>query len=106
MHTAPHMSIPVLEKLRLNEIIGYALPSQTSGTTQPLELSVFLCFKSTFRNIFQTVTRSVGVERTLDEFGVCKKITADCEQSFSSSNIISGFREAGCCLLDEYRLFA
>lgn len=97
-----HVSIPVLEKVCLNGIIGYALPSHTSGTTVPLKLSLF----PSFQQYCQTVARGIGVEQTLDEFDMCKIITAAYEQSFSFSNTISGFRATGLCLLDEYRLFA
>lgn len=101
-----HLGIAVLEKLRSAGLIAYTLPSYTSGTTQPLDLSVFTVFNSRFRTSCQKKTIESGAEKLLDEFDVCKILTRADIESFTHQIITSGFRKVGICFLDELRLFA
>lgn len=99
-----HISIPVLEKLRVSYIIGYALQSDTIEIIQPLDLDVLLSFRSAFISIFQTAARGLGVKRTFDEFDVCRVRTTAYEQPFSFSTVISGSHAAGLSCLEKYKL--
>ena len=49
-----HMSLVVLELFRNNNFIAYALPTHTSGTTQPLDVGLTSPCKYRHREIAET----------------------------------------------------
>lgn len=100
-----HMSVDTLELFRENNIIAYALPAHTSGSTQPLDVAVFAPWKNNFREMLETFVAGKPVlEQVVDEFDVCELLSKAYTNAFTPENIRSGFRGAGIYPLDEIRL--
>ena len=89
-----HMSLKALEILKANNIIAYALPSHTSATAQPLDVSVFNSFKHFLRKSIKAATKSVD-STEYDLFDLCIFIRDAYERSFTRENILSSFSRTG-----------
>ena len=100
-----HMSLRVLELFSSNNIIAYALPSHTSGKTQPCDTVLFGAFKQALN---QVISELMAPDRddvwTMYEF--CSMMKTAYENSFTPSNIRSSFRRAGICPTDPTRLLS
>lgn len=89
-----HLSHRVLSLFEKNNIIAYALPSHTSGRTQPLDISTFGPFKLFLnRTIITTGQRSDC--RPFDLFDFVNMMTGAYNASFIATNIKNGFSRAG-----------
>lgn len=98
-----HMGIEVLETLEKGGVIAYALPSHTSGSTQPLDVGLFGPFKHHLnKEICATSTTVTASE--LDKFDFLKLMREAYEASFTRANIISAFEKAGLWPVDPHRL--
>ena len=85
-----HMGLKLLEILREGNIIAYALPAHTSGTTKPLDLHVFRSFKENLNTkIGQTGMHVVNME--LDTFDFLRLITSAYATSFTRDNVLKSF---------------
>ena len=88
------MSLKALELLKRNNIIAYALPSHTSATTQPLDVSVFNSFKHFMRNNITTAAKSVDTTN-YDLSDLCIFMRDAYERAFTRDNILSSFARTG-----------
>ena len=101
-----HMSLAVLELMAQNGIIADALPAHTSGTTQPLDVSIFGPFKNAFRiNLDIVVAGRRQLDSPLSEFDIATIITRSYEEATIPANIKAGFSKTTIWPLDEVRLF-
>jgi len=89
-----HMGLRVLETLDKGNVIAYALPSHTSGTTQPLDVSIFGPFK---QHLSESVNRIFSPFRCVDYdiFDFLKLLHAAYLKAFTVLNVQSGFRRTG-----------
>ncbi|CDF36103.1 unnamed protein product [Chondrus crispus] len=89
-----HMGLKIFEIVREGNIIAYALPAHTSGTTQPLDLHVFRSSKENLNTkIAQTGMHVVNME--LDTFDFLRLITAPYATSFTRDNVLKSFAASG-----------
>lgn len=58
-----HISPPVPQLLRRNNVYAYALPAHTFGKTQPLDLVPFASFKNELKKILQASLSSCVTTR-------------------------------------------
>ena len=68
-----HISIDVLELFDNSNVIVYALPSHTSGKTQPLDVTVFPSLKAALNDV---INKSVSNDKKneWDVFSFCKML--------------------------------
>ena len=94
-----HISLEVLEVFLRNDIVVYALPSHSSGKTQPLDFVLFTAFKGALNNAVSSCSGFCD-GRTLDLFHLCPVMGKPYEVSFDRSNFMAGFRRARLWPLD------
>lgn len=86
-----HMSLEVHELFKSNEIIAYALPSQTGGKTQHFDTALFGTFKQALNQFFRA---SMDPERdgVWPTYDFCSILKTAYDNSFTPSNIRSSYR--------------
>ena len=89
-----HMTYPVLHLFDASGIIVYALPAHTSGSTQPLYVSVFDPFKEHLRVSIEELS-SPAAGDTYDVFDYLKIMREAFYRAFTRSNIMSGLKNSG-----------
>ena len=89
-----HLSLEVLLLFRTNRIVVYALPANTSGKTQPLDLVAFSAYK---RELNPAIARTVGtgMKAHVDMYEYCQILTTAYYKAFTHSNITSSFMRSG-----------
>lgn len=55
-----HMILRCLKTLKEGSVEAYAIPAHTSGTTQPLDISVFGPFKKAINEFLSQLSKSIG----------------------------------------------
>ena len=100
-----HMSFKALDILRRGNVVVYALPAHTSGTTQLLDVAISSPWKVSCREYLRKegATRPV-VE--LDLFGSCRLLKQAYKKAFSTDNIRAGFRKTGLWPIDATELLS
>ena len=81
----------------------YALPSHTSGKTQPLDTVLFAAFKNSLNKAVSSCS-GFNDRYTIDLFGMCKIMREAYENSFTKRNVQASFRRAGLWPLNAKRL--
>lgn len=98
-----HMSFRVLKLLRQNNIIAYALPSHTSGKTQPCDVKLFGAYKKELDELMDVAT-DVGDDIEIDNWAYGAMMCEAYKQAFTRSNIQAAFRRSGIWPHDPSRL--
>lgn len=98
-----HMSMAVLSVLRQGGVIAYCLPAHTSGTTQPLDLTVFSCLKHYYGEGLRKMA-AASFNKTYDMFDFCDLITYVYRKAVEPAARRAGFSRAGLCPLDPSQL--
>jgi len=98
-----YLSLAVLEFFAANNIVVYALPTHTSGKTQPLDVVIFGVFKSYLRDILLSAV-AVHQLHTYTMYEYCSAITAAWYKAFTRSNIQASFERAGIWPFEPLRL--
>ena len=100
-----HMALRVIELFKHNRIVAYALPSHTSGKTQPLDVVAFAVFK---RELNAAISRLVQAksQTELDMYEYCAVLKHAYHASFTHNNIVASFRRSGLWPLDAMRLIS
>ena len=94
-----HMSVRVLEYLRRNNIVVYAIPSHSSGKTQPLDTCVFRNLKHHVNQLVsETITPSHHTGMVVYE--LCATIKMAYIYAFTPRCIISAFKSFGLWPVD------
>lgn len=89
-----HMAYPILKLLETHGIIVYALPAHTSGSTQPLDVSVFGPFKEHLRNCIEELATPFSTN-VYDVFDYLKVMREAYGLAFTRKNVLSGFEKSG-----------
>ena len=89
-----HMGIRVLEILKAGGIIAYALPTHTSGKTQPLDVGAFGPFKQHLNRLIHETSEACAA-RPMDLFDLMKLMRSAYECAFPRSNIQKAFKKSG-----------
>lgn len=98
-----HMSLPVLTKFLDGGVIAYALPSHTSGKTQPLDLVAFSRFKAALKAVVSSTVVPLQAH-SLDLYNYCDCLRVAYKKAFTPDNISAGFKRAGLWPFDPTRL--
>ena len=98
-----HLALCALKIFADNNIIVYALPSHTSGKTQPLDSVIFSAFKSSLKRIVHECISLTNV-RQFDAFDFCALLKHAYRESFTLNNIKSSFRRCGLWPLQPSKL--
>ena len=89
-----HITIDVIEYVRLNNINLLCLPSHTSHILQPLDVGVFKSFKTSFSRVCrQYMAKNPG--RVVTEDILASLVGQAFGQSHTPLNILSGFKKTG-----------
>ena len=91
---ASHISIDVIEFARANSIHMLCLPAHTTHVLQPLDVGVFKSFKTNFSKAC-TSYLSKHPGRVITPDILASLVAAAIPCSFTSLNILSGFRKCG-----------
>lgn len=94
-----HARYSTLKYLKENRIIVIGLPTHTSHTLQPLDVSVFSSFKSFACREFHEIERT---KRNVDAFYVANVLAVAFQGSHSIINICSGFYKSGNFNFDDW----
>ena len=94
-----HMIYKVLKLLESNGVIVFALPAHTSGSTQPLDVSIFGPFKEYLRGCIQRMSSPL-VTNCYDVFDYLNIMSEAYRQAFTYKNIKSGFAKTGLWPID------
>ena len=86
-----HMSLRVLKYFSLNGVIAYAIPSNTSGRTQPCDLVLFSSFKGELNKIVTTLVKPDG-SIVFNQVDVCSMMRDAYYSSYTRENIEASFR--------------
>jgi hypothetical protein len=89
-----HLCFRALSILKDGGVIVYALPSHTSGKTQPLDVSIFSPFKAKLNDCIHSIAMTNSV-MSYDVFDFCKLVTEAYKIVFTEANIKSAFRQTG-----------
>eukprot|EP00171_Calliarthron_tuberculosum_P001809 IDg1809t1 len=94
-----HMSLKALQILQRGNVETYALPAHTSGTTQPLDVSIFSPFKhyineSLYKNMPSTIQQD-ELSQEISIFDLCRSFKEAYEKAFTIGNIVKGFEKTG-----------
>lgn len=89
-----HMHFQALKVLDEGGVIAFALPAHTSGTMQPLDVSVFAPWKSHIDKVLSSMC-TPGTDNVFDVFDFCKIMKAAYCDAFTKENIQSGFQKTG-----------
>lgn len=100
---AAHMSLPVLQLFRTNNIVVYALPAHTSGKLQPLDVVAFSVYKRNLNNLIAKVVRADATDE-LDMFHFCAIMREAFYESFTRENIRASFKRSGMWPINADRL--
>lgn len=103
-----HITIELVKKAALNNILLLQLPPHTTHRVQPLDLSCFFTWHREFgREVHQHVVRNPKVAVNKDTFARMMRPAWD--KAMSKDNILAGFKKAGIwpfdqqLFLDNYR---
>lgn len=100
-----HMGLEVLQCLEHRGVIAYALPSHTSGTTQPLDVGILRPLKAHLDNTIQKFSViGLPAQPVYDVFDCLTFITNAYSVSMTSYNIISTFGATGLCPVNPGKL--
>lgn len=94
-----HLSLNVLELLQSNNVIVYALPSHTSGKTQPCDC---VLFSSSKHHVSQSLHNCVlaNPDSVFDVYDFCSIIRHSYERAMTGENIRASIRRSGLWTLD------
>lgn len=98
-----HLSLEVLTEFHNNNDVVYALPSHTSGKTQPLDSVLFSAFKGALNKTVHACMGNLD-QHAIDIFDMCKIIRQAYETSFTNKNIRASFLRCWIWPLDVGRL--
>ena len=97
-----HLSLQVQEEFSKTRVIVCALPSHTSGKTQPLDMVMFAAFKAAVNKTFHQCT-GFARDGTIDFFGLCNIMRVSYEAVFIRKNVKAAFRRSGLWPVDASR---
>ena len=98
-----HMSLAVLELYAANGIIVYALPSHTSGKTQPMDVLVFGLYKSAFKKVITNTVDPLNSHK-VTMYAFCDFMRTAYVEAFTRQNIQAAFRRCGMWPIDPSKL--
>eukprot|EP00171_Calliarthron_tuberculosum_P021386 IDg21386t1 len=105
-----HMTLRCLNILKDGNLEAYAIPAHTSGTTQPLDVTVFGPFKKAINDFLSRMSRrSLGRTEAASKvslYDMCRAFTAAYNLAFSWANIVAGFEKTGLWPLSPDRLLS
>eukprot|EP00171_Calliarthron_tuberculosum_P002436 IDg2436t1 len=90
-----HMSFKALQILSSGNIEAYALPANTSGSTQPLDVSVFSPYKTYINEYLYRTSSSLRSAKKVSQFDLCEAFNHAYNLAFSQKNIMKGFEKTG-----------
>lgn len=100
-----HTTIKVLEHLRANGMVVYALPAHTFGKTQPCDTGVFRTFKKVLNTIISKLNQKVD-GTPYDIYELCSILARAFRYSFTARNIVSAFAKSGLYPLDPSKVLS
>ena len=94
-----HMSFEALSMLDRGGIFTYAIPSHTSGATQPLDVGTFGRSKQRVNEVLRNVSFATR-DNALDVFDICNVMREAYQETFIPRIIKGSFEKSGVCPFD------
>ena len=100
-----HMTLALLEVLRVGNVIVYVLPAHTSGKTQPLDVVIFSVFKKALNEAISQIVVPLE-EHLLTVFYFCDLLTIAYKKVFVCDTIVAGFAKSVLWPFNPYQLLS
>lgn len=91
-----HETLEVLQKAKQNDIIVMAFPPHTTHHLCPLDRCLFGPFKKQWNSVCSEFLQE-NPQNTINKQSFCGLVKQAFDQSFTRSNIVSGFESSGIC---------
>ncbi|XP_063953424.1 tigger transposable element-derived protein 1-like [Lytechinus pictus] len=98
-----HVSVPVLQMARANNIVLFVLPAHTSHFLQPLDVGVFSPMKAQYNTSCSRFLRQQP-GRVITRYDLCHLIGDAYRCSMNKGNLSAGFRATGIFPLNRERI--